>query len=382
MERSILKKTDLCLDINGPFNEVESVPKVYIIILNYNGWYDTIECLESVLRNDYTNYQVIVLDNNSPNNSMEYIKAWADGKINVWVKPDNPLRHLSFSPLPKPIPYVCYTREEAEKGGISEIEENAIEKGFNGITTNYPLIFIQTGENLGFAGGNNVGIRYALAKDDFDSVILLNNDTVIKKDTISNLVNARMKLNEKAIYGGRIYYYSESNKIWYDGGKFNEWTGSSNNINMGKLKSEIKEDFLIKEVNFITFCYVLIPKFILKNIGLLDESYFMYVEDLDYSYRVWKAKYKLYNVSNSEVWHKVGASSGEDEVSAFSAYWMMRNRVKLIKSKLFFLKKITSIVFLAATRPMRFLFFYLNGKKYIIDNQIKGFLDGITKKTL
>lgn len=182
MERSILKKTDLCLDINGPFNEVESVPKVYIIILNYNGWYDTIECLESVLRNDYTNYQVIVLDNNSPNNSMEYIRAWADGKIDVWVKPDNPLRHLSFSPLPKPIPYVCYTREDAEKGGISEIEENARDKGFNGITTNYPLIFIQTGENLGFAGGNNVGVRYALAKDDFDSVILLNNDTVIKKE--------------------------------------------------------------------------------------------------------------------------------------------------------------------------------------------------------
>jgi len=372
----------MCLDINGPFNEVKSVPKVYIIILNYNGWYDTIECLESLLRNDYTNYQVIVLDNNSPNNSMEYIKAWADGKIDVWIKPDNPLRHLSFSPLPKPIPYVCYTREEAEKGGVSEIEENVREKGFNGITTNYPLIFIQTGENLGFAGGNNVGIRYALAKDDFDSVILLNNDTVIKKDTISNLVNVRMKLNEKAIYGGRIYYYSESNKIWYDGGKFNEWTGSSNHINMGKLKSEIKENFLIKEVNFITFCYVLIPKFILKNIGLLDESYFMYVEDLDYSYRVWKAKYKLYNVSNSEVWHKVGASSGENEVSAFSAYWMMRSRVKFIKSKLLFLKKITSIAFLAATRPMRFLFFYLNGKEYIIDNQIKGFLDGITKKTL
>jgi hypothetical protein len=345
----------MCLDINGPFNEVKSVPKVYIIILNYNGWYDTIECLESLLRNDYTNYQVIVLDNNSPNNSMEYIKAWADGKINVWVKPDNPLRHLSFSPLPKPIPYVCYTREEAEKGGISEIEENAIEKGFNGITTNYPLIFIQTGENLGFAGGNNVGIRYALAKDDFDSVILLNNDTVIKKDTISNLVNARMKLNEKAIYGGRIYYYSESNKIWYDGGKFNEWTGSSNHINMGKLKSEIKEDYLIKEVNFITFCYVLIPKFILKNIGLLDESYFMYVEDLDYSYRVWKAKYKLYNVSNSEVWHKVGASSGEDEVSAFSAYWYYKNSLNFRYNKLIGIRKITSLLYYFFRFPLLIL---------------------------
>jgi len=85
-------------------------------LLNYNNWQDTVECLESVLRNDYPNYQVIVIDNNSPNNSMEYLKAWADGRLDVWVSPKNPLRNLSFPPLKKPIPYVYYTREEAEKG--------------------------------------------------------------------------------------------------------------------------------------------------------------------------------------------------------------------------------------------------------------------------
>jgi len=70
--------------------------KVYLIILNYNGWQDTIECLESVLRNDYTNYQVIVIDNNSPNNSMEYLRAWTEGNIDVWVSPKNPLRNFSI----------------------------------------------------------------------------------------------------------------------------------------------------------------------------------------------------------------------------------------------------------------------------------------------
>jgi len=352
-------------------------PKSYIILLNYSGWQDTIECLESVLRNDYPNYQAIVIDNNSPNNSMEYLKAWADGRLDAWVSPKNPLRNLSFPPLKKPIPYVYYTREEAEKGGNPDLEEKLKEKIPEGITTKYPIVFIQTGDNLGFAGGNNVGIRYALAKDDFDSVILLNNDTVIKRDTISNLINARIKYGERAIYGGRIYYYSDPSKIWYDGGKFNEWIGRSVHINMGKSKNEIKGDLTIKEVNFITFCYVLIPKFILKNIGLLDESYFMYVEDLDYSYKVWKAGYKLYNISNAEVWHKAGASSGKEEVSEFSAYWMMRSRVKFIRSKLPFLKKITSIVFLIASRPLRFPFFYSNGKGFIVKNQIKGFLDGI-----
>jgi len=82
--------------------------KVYIIILNYNNWYDTIECLESVLRNDYPNYQVIVVDNNSQNNSVDYMRAWADGMLDICVDPKNPLRNLSFPPLPKPIPYIFY----------------------------------------------------------------------------------------------------------------------------------------------------------------------------------------------------------------------------------------------------------------------------------
>jgi GT2 family glycosyltransferase len=310
-------------------------PKVYIITLNYKNWYDTIECLENVLRNDYPNYQVIVIDNNSPNNSMEYLKAWAEGKIDIWVDPRNPLRRLSFPPVPKPIPYVFYTREEAEKGGNLDLEKKLEGKVPEGLTTKYPIVFIQIGNNLGFAGGNNVGIRYALARNDFDSVILLNNDAVIKRDAISILVSARLELGEQAIYGGRIYYYSDPDKIWYDGGKFNEWVGRTIHLNKGKLKTEIKNNRAIKEVNFITFCYVLIPKFILDKIGLIDESYFMYVEDLDYSYKVWKSGYKLYHVIDSEVWHKAGTIHRGDEFKESWAYWYYRNslRFKLYKQR-------------------------------------------------
>jgi len=81
---------------------------------------------------------------------------------------------------------------------------------------------------------NNVGIRYALAKGDFDSIILLNKDTVIKRDAISILFNARVKLGEQAIYGGRTYYYSDPERLWYDGGEFNEWTGRSKHLNIKK----------------------------------------------------------------------------------------------------------------------------------------------------
>jgi GT2 family glycosyltransferase len=313
---------------------------------------------------------VIVVDNNSPNDSIEYIKAWADGKLDVWVKPDNSLRQLSFPPITKPVPYVFYTKEEAQNGGFTEYEKKY--ESLNGLK--YPLIIIQAGENLGFAGGNNIGIKYVLRKDDFDSVILLNNDTVINKNALSEMIFAWYSLGDDSIYGGRIHYYSKKNKLWYDGGKFNRWTGRTIHINMDKNEVLCKDK--IKEINFITFCFVLIPKNILMNVGLMNESYFMYVEDLDYSYRVQKNGYKLYHVCTSEIYHKVGASS-EGEISEFTAYWIMKNRVNFFKSNLIFPFNITAFACLFFTRLLRYPYWLLSGKSNIIIAQLKALLDGI-----
>ena len=110
--------------------KIQEWPKVAIIILNWNGWKDTLECLESVFRNTYPNYQVIVVDNGSTDGSMEKIKAWADGKQDVLTpEPTHPLYHLSHPPVKKPIPYMYYTREEAEKGGNFKLEEKLKAKG-------------------------------------------------------------------------------------------------------------------------------------------------------------------------------------------------------------------------------------------------------------
>jgi hypothetical protein len=345
-------------------------PKVAIIILNWNGWWDTIECLESVFRITYPNYQVIVVDNGSSNDSVEKIKAWAEGKQEVLTpESTHPLYYLSHPPVIKPIPCIRYSVKEAEIGGNPELEKEI----FNlSQTTNYkPLILIQTGTNLGFAGGSNVGIKYVLAKHDFDSIILLNNDVVIAHDAVSILVNARLKYGDESIFGGRIYYYSDPEKIWYDGGHFYEWLGRTVHINMGKR--DIR-DVADREVNFITFCYVLIPTKILKEIGLLDERYFMYVEDLDYCYRIWKRGFKLYHIPSSKIWHKVGASVGE-EASSFSAYWIMRNRIRFIKNKLPFLKRLTALLFIALTRIYRFPTFLIRNKGNLIKSQIRGIVD-------
>ncbi|MFN4308813.1 glycosyltransferase family 2 protein [Sulfurihydrogenibium azorense] len=331
--------------------------KVYIILLNYNGWVDTIECLENVLRIDYPNYQVIVVDNNSPNNSMEYIKAWAEGKLDVWVNPNNPLRKLSFPPVQKPIPYVFYSKEEAERGGNPEIEKQFIN----------PMIFIQTGYNGGFAFGNNVAIKYALAKKDAECVLLLNNDTVVEKDFLNKLVEVSQADKKIGITGCKIYYYDNPSKIWFNGGKFNEWTGRAVHI-----QKEINKE--VSECNFITGCCMLIKREVLEKVGLLDESYFMYVEDLDYSYKTIKSGYKLAVAHNSIIWHKVGAS-GEGEISEFSAYWIMRSRIRFVIENFHIAKKISALSFITFTRLIKFIEYLIKGRKDIIFAQLKGIKD-------
>jgi len=209
-----------------------SYPKVAIIILNYNGWKDTIECLESVLRNDYPNYQVIVVDNGSPNNSMKYIKAWAEGRQEVLTpEPTHPLYHLSHPPVKKPIPYIEYNKKEAEKGGTPKLENSLMINWLNSKahlqdnspnnsvnpTTKYPLILIQTGSNLGYAGGNNVGIRYA-QKRDFEYIWLLNNDVVIDKDALTELLKLAESDKKIGIVGSKLLYYYYPNTIQTLGG--------------------------------------------------------------------------------------------------------------------------------------------------------------------
>ena len=205
-------------------------PKVYIVILNWNGWKDTIECLESVFRNDYTNYQVIVCDNASEDGSLKHIAAWATGGLDVYVPPEAFLRYSSFPPGHKPIPSVQYDRQEAEAGGKPGND-------------NVQLLLIQTGTNLGFASGNNVGLRYALARDDFEYVWLLNNDTVIRPDALSKLI-IRIKENPKiGMCGSTLLYYHDPRLIQAaGGGHYNKWLGTTRHLAAFKSLDETVDD--------------------------------------------------------------------------------------------------------------------------------------------
>jgi len=293
--------------------------KIYIILLNYNGWRDTIECLESVLKNDYKNYQIIVVDNDSPNNSMDYIINWAEGRQEVLYDENSQLKHLSQPFKKKPLDYVFYTKREALNGGDKGKESNL----------NNPVILIQAGENGGFAAGNNIGIKYALSKDDFQYVWLLNNDTVIEKSSLSLLVSHASKKG-LGISGSALIYYDNPKKVQAYGGHINKFFATGSHI---LDVSEIEE-----KLDYVVGASFLLNKKVLDKTGLLPEEYFLYYEETDYCFNASNNGFRLGVDIDSIVYHKEGAATGANEnvkeKSEFSDVLSLKNRIKFHKKYL------------------------------------------------
>lgn len=159
--------------------------RVYIILVNWNGWLDTLECMESLLNLDYHDFRIVVCDNGSCDCSLQQIIHWADSrKLN----------------------YTEYRREEAEIGG-NKFKDST-------------LTIVHNNENLGFAGGNNVALRYGLARGDADYYWLLNNDTIVQPDALSHLV-ARMQEDPMVgMCGSTILMYDNHMKTQALGGGY------------------------------------------------------------------------------------------------------------------------------------------------------------------
>jgi hypothetical protein len=307
------------------------INKVYLIILNYNGWKDTIECLESVLKSNYSNYQIVVVDNNSPNNSMDYIINWSEGKQEIVYDENSQLKHLSQPLVSKPLEYICYTKQEALQGGDSQ-KETAYKN---------PLIFIQAGENGGFSAGNNIGIKYALARGDFEYIWLLNNDTVIESTTLSSLVDKsdyyKKTDNKVGLLGSKLRYYDNPLIIQAIGGKYNKWIGTSEHIGVSEMDyGQYNNEKIVDFIDYPVGASLFISKDFINDVGLMSEEYFLYYEELDWVLRGRKKEWKIGFCWESIVYHKEGSSIGTQRIqrSALAEFYLFRNR--LIFSKKFF----------------------------------------------
>ncbi|MDM8536490.1 glycosyltransferase family 2 protein [Desulfobacterales bacterium HSG17] len=292
-------------------------PKIYILILNWNGWKDTLECLESVFRLKYDSFQVIVCDNASQDNSLERICAWAAGDETAKTEEHSPLAHMTRPPVNKPISFEFYNRHQAET--LTE-------------TTDAPLILIQTGDNLGFAGGNNVGMRYILQMGDAEYVWLLNNDTVIDPMCLDHMLES-VSIHEKpAICGSRVLFYYEPEIIQALGGaEYNKWTGLAKSIGLGiPADKKIKPKQYESRLSYIVGASWLLPVRYLRDIGLMEEAYFLYYEEIDWCIRG-AEKYDLCYSDKALVYHKegksIGSSSDKRKTSLLSDFYLFRNKL-------------------------------------------------------
>lgn len=229
---------------------------VYIVLLNYKGYEDTTACIQSLRIIDYADYKIVVVDNCSGDGSYEKLK-----------------------------------------------EENP------------DCVCILSPENNGFSAGNNIGIHYAFDHG-ADYVLMLNNDTEVKEDFLTKMVEASYG---KTVVTPSIYYYSEPNEIWYADGR----------INFNRCTVSNGDDHESKFCNYASGCCLLIPRAIYEAVGDWAEEYFMYYEDMDYSLRIIKSGFKIYYEKDAVVYHKVGRSSGRG--SKLRIYYNVRNRFYVIK---------------------------------------------------
>lgn len=270
-------------------------PRVDILLLNWNGYRDTIDCLESVLALDYGNFDIIVCDNASSDDSLEHIAEWA----RVATRGGAPLRVVHLD------------RHGAEAGPLDARAD---------------LTLIQTGANLGFAGGNNVGLTYLLRRGDDSLIWLLNNDCIVASDALSHLVVAATSDMIIGAVGGTLLEFREPGIVQEAGAVSSSWHGMTRALGAGQSVETLP---VSEQVDYITGGCLLARADTIRRVGLLDERYFMYSEDVDWGIRMRAAGLRLVLAPDARVWHKGGGTAGHG--SAMHDYFVVKSALLLIQ---------------------------------------------------
>lgn len=243
-----------------------ALPHVAIIILNWNGRDDTLACLKSLSRLNYPAHFVIVVDN-----------------------------------------------------GSSDGSARAIQLAFPHVTV------IEAGCNLGYVGGNNLGLEHARARG-AHYALLLNNDTEVASDFLRLLVEAATE-PAVGIVGPIIYYQAQPRVIWSAGGAIDWKRGRTCMIGEGE---EDRGQFsATRPVDFVTGCALLIKMSVVERIGPLDPRFFAYYEETEWCVRAARAGYKVMHVPRAKVWHKISLAARDTSIGV--TYYMTRNRLLFLK---------------------------------------------------
>ena len=291
-------------------------PLVYICILNWNGLRDTTDCLESVYRNSYPNYRTVVVDNASTDHSVEEIKRWA----NRYPGENN--HRAETTGDSNSIYVVSYCRKTAEQGG-----EPLLERKIESCSPNKSLVIINSEGNLGFSGGNNIGIRYACQKN-ADYVWLLNNDTVIDREALKEMVELAEKYKNVGMVGSKLLFFDEPDKIQVLGGAISVPLHLLG-FNKGAADYDRGQWNSVLEIDFIFGASLLVKRKAIAKTGLLNEDYFLLFEDTEWCLRARRSGWRLLFCPKSTIYHKVSQSI--KWTSPFADYYYTRNLLFFVK---------------------------------------------------
>lgn len=271
--------------------------RVAVILVNWNGWRDTLECLDSLLTLTWPDFRIMVCDNGSTDDSLSRITGWAR---------ERGVNHRDME------------RTVAETAGAGEDD---------------PLLtLIRVGENRGFAGGNNVALRYVLARGGYDYCWLLNNDTVVAPDSLTRSVERMQEDQRIGICGSTLLYYRDRSRIQaLGGGWYCRWLGVPwHHGRFSRFTDTINRERAEARMNYVEGASMLVSRRFLDEVGLLCEEYFLYFEEVDWALRS-EGRFRLGYAPESIVYHKVGASIGTSSNPARKSrvcdYYSIRNRI-------------------------------------------------------
>ena len=242
-----------------------SFPKVSVITVNWNNFNDSAECLESLRKTTYPNFEVMVVDNGSVGDDVSLLKQRFGDSIRLVVND----------------------------------------------------------KNSGFAGGCNIGIKDALARG-ADYVVLLNNDTVVAPDFLEGLVKVAQSDKRVGVAGGKVFCYELPELIWFAGGIINYRTGRTPIRGSGEAdKGQFDK---VVGVDWISGCFMFISRDVLQAVGMLDERFFFGWEDVDLCVRAARKGFKVLFVPESRIWHKGFGVNKRDRLMGMPVYYATRGQ--------------------------------------------------------
>lgn len=276
-------------------------PATAIVLLNWNGWRDTLACLESLAALEGDDFYVIVVDNASKDSSWQELQAASD----------------ALGPLGFHADWHVLSRKQSESPSVPPARRRSV-------------WLIQAGENGGFAKGNNIGLRLALHHG-VQFAWVLNNDTLVRSDSLRALV-ARAEQDPKlGMVGSILLYASHPNVIQAFGG-VTYFYGKARGTQIGCGQDIAKADFKAlsqERLDYVAGASMLVRAELMRSVGLFTEHYFLYFEEIDWAHRA-RHDWRLGTAEKSIVLHKEGGSIGTATLSKrslLSEYYLARNLI-------------------------------------------------------